>query len=61
MRGLIRLGLAGTVVVGAVMTASPAHAEPGHGVTTGVVRPAAGHDRVESDREVAGEDRRGRP
>lgn len=46
MRGLIRVGLAGTVVFGAVMTASPAHAEPGHGVTTGVVRPAADHEKV---------------
>jgi len=37
MRGLIRLGLAGTVVFGAVMTASPAHATPGHGVSALVV------------------------
>jgi quercetin dioxygenase-like cupin family protein len=37
MRGLIRVFLASLVVSGAVMTASPAHATPGHGVTAEVV------------------------
>ncbi|MBO3736978.1 cupin domain-containing protein [Actinoplanes flavus] len=37
MRGLIRVGLGGVVVVGAVMTASPAYATPGSGVTTRVI------------------------
>ncbi|MDI6102540.1 cupin domain-containing protein [Actinoplanes sp. NEAU-A12] len=37
MRGLIRLFLAGLVVSGAVMTASPAHATTGRGVTAKVV------------------------
>jgi hypothetical protein len=34
MRGLIRVFLSGLVVSGAVMTASPADAEPVHGATT---------------------------
>jgi hypothetical protein len=45
MRGLIRLFLAALVVSGAVMTASPAHAAPGHPATVEVVAENRGGGR----------------